>query len=362
MNIIHRIGWITAAALAAALLSACGREETVASVPPGTIEIQGAGATFPAPLYEKWIEIYQQDHPGVQFSYEAVGSGEGIKRFLAGSVDFAASDAPMKDSEIAQVDQGVPPDPASGKRGVRPVPITAGMIVLAYNLPGIEGPLKLTREAYVDLLLGEIDTWDDPRIQAANPDLDLPTMNIAIVARRDSSGTTFALTNHLSTISDAWRARGPGTGKLIDWPRNAMTARGNEGVAQRVKMSQGSIGYVEYGFAKRLGLPMAWLQNTQGEFVAADAHSGQLALASGGGADPRQLFVTDPDSAGAYPIVTYSWLFLYDHYPDMTVARVLKEAVGWGLTDGQTVATEMGYIPLPEEVALRGLEVVNRVH
>lgn len=344
-----------AAALAAAALISCGNEsmEGQAAPAPEELEIKGAGATFPEPLYQEWITRYEQDHGDVDFSYEGVGSGEGIKRFIAGEVDFGASDAAMSDAEIAQV-QG----------GVQLIPITAGMIVLAYNLPGVEGEqLRLPRDVYPDIFLGKIWRWDDPRIAAANPGLNLPAKLIQTVVRRDSSGTTFAFTNHLSAVSDAWQNEGPGTGKQIDWPGGAMTGTGNEGVAHKVKISQGSIGYMEYGFARRLGLPMALLENRAGHFVEPDANSGQVALAAAATEMPDnlRLFIPDPKGQQSYPIISLSWILLYDRYGAPRKAAALKDAVRWGLTEGQPIAEEMGYIPLPEIITTKAAQALANI-
>jgi phosphate transport system substrate-binding protein len=318
----------------------------------GSITIRGAGATLPAPLYEKWIQAYREQKPVVAISYDAVGSGEGQRRFLAEAVDFGASDAALTDEQITRV-----------QRGAQLVPVTAGIVVLAYNVPGLGGPLRLARDVYVDIFGGRIKTWNDPRIRATNPGLNLPNRNIAVVARQDSSGTTFAFTNHLSAISVAWRDRGPGVGNLVDW-QEAMLARGNEGVAARIKVSQNSIGYVEYHFARRLGLAMAHLQNKAGRYVEPDASSGQIALAAAVGQMPanRRLFLPDPEGEGSYPIVTLSWLLLYGRYPDREKAVILKEFVAWGLTKGQTYSRDLGYIPLPAEVSSLSLTALDRIN
>jgi phosphate transport system substrate-binding protein len=343
-----------AAVLISGLLISCGGESTEGQTEVGAaLRIKGAGATFPEPLYQDWIGFYQERHPDVAFAYEGVGSGEGIKRFIAGSVDFGASDAAMNDKEIAQVE-----------RGVKLIPATAGMVVLAYNLPGVEGQLKLPRDVYVDIFLGKIWRWDDPRIAAANPDLALPSKLIQPVVRRDSSGTTYAFTNHLSTVSQRWREEGPGTGKQIDWPGGAMTGKGNEGVAQKVKISQGSIGYMAYGFARRLGLPMAVLQNKAGNYVRPDANSGRAALAAAAQTDlpdDLRLFLPNPKGADSYPIVSLSWILLYGSYPETAKAAAIKEALTWGLQEGQRVAEEMGYIPLPEALASKATDAVTAV-
>jgi len=353
MRIARRAAAIAVTLLiAAGLMISCADPPEESRIGSGALSIHGAGATFPAALYNGWMEMYTAEHPELSFSYDAVGSGEGIKRFIAGEVDFGASDAAMKDDEIARVEAGV-----------KMVPVTAGMVVLAYNIWGLEQEIQLKRDVYVDIFLGKITRWNDPRIVASNPDIRLPDMEITPVVRLDSSGTTYAFTNHLSTVSEAWRD-GPGTGKLIDWPGRASAARGNDGVAGRIKLTSGSIGYVEYGFAKRLGLPMARLENKSGRFVQPTAESGQLALQDGSPKIPRNLrvFIPDPDGDGSYPIVSYSWLLLYNKYPNDKVANAIKDFVWWGLSRGQDYAKEIGYIPVPSTMVARASEVVDRVH
>jgi phosphate transport system substrate-binding protein len=340
-------------ALLSLTLLACERpQDPTEQVEAGQLLIRGAGATFPEPLYERWMAEYQKENADAKFTYEGVGSGEGIKRFIAEEIDFGASDAAMKDEEIAQV-----------ARGVHLLPMTGGMVVLAYNIPGLEGALNLPRDVYADILLGKIYRWDDPRIAAANPEIVMPPRLIQVVARRDSSGTTFALTNHLAAISSEWRDT-IGVGKQIDWPGGAMVSKGNEGVAQRIKITQNSIGYVEYGFAKRLGLPMARLQNKAGAFVTPSAQSGQVALAAGSESAPQdlRLYIPDPDGAESYPVVTYTWLLVYGDYPEAAKSHALREALRWGLDNGQQIAEEMGYIPLPENIRQRTQAVVDQLN
>ena len=311
---------------------------------PGSVlaqDLRGAGATFPAPLYKKWITAYAKEVPGTKVSYADVGSGEGVKRFLAQQVDFGASDTALTDEEMTRA-----------KDGARLIPVTAGMVVLAYNLPGSVGTLRLSREVYADIFLGKIKKWSDPRIQALNPNLRLRDRSIAVVARQDSSGTTFAFTNHLSAISPAWKA-GPGTGKTVGWPGGAMLQRGNEGVAQRILVSEGAIGYIEYSYAKRLGLAAATLQNKAGAYVAPSEWSGQAAFARNLKVFPANLrvFLPDPEGDASYPIVSFSWLLLHERYADAARAESLKQFVAWSLDKGQAYSSELGYIPLPPEVA-----------
>jgi phosphate transport system substrate-binding protein len=235
--------------------------------------------------------------------------------------------------------------------------------VLAYHVNGLSGPLKLPRDVYSDIFLGKITQWNDSRIQAANPDLKLPNEDITIVARQDSSGTTYAFTNHLSAVSQEWRDRGPGVGKVVDWPGSAMVVRGNEGVASRIKVSEGSIGYMEYGFAKRLGLPMAWLENKAGRFVEPNDQSGAEALARNSQQMPEnlRLMIPDPEGEDAYPIVTLSWLLLYRSYPDQAKASALKQFVNFGLTEGQRYSRELGYVPLPDEIVSRSKKALDTI-
>ena len=194
--------------------------------------------------------------------------------------------------------------------------------------------------------------------------MKLPNENITIAARQDSSGTTYAFTNHLSAVSQEWRDRGPGVGKVVDWPGNAMVARGNEGVAARIKISEGSIGYIEYGFAKRLGLPMAWLENKAGRFVEPNELSGAETLAKNASKMPEnlRLLIPDPDGEDAYPIVTLSWLLLYQQYTDPAKASAIKQFVNFGLTEGQRYSRELGYVPLPEEIVSRSQKALENIH
>ncbi|MBL8660679.1 MAG: phosphate ABC transporter substrate-binding protein PstS [Rhodospirillales bacterium] len=343
-------GLITVLGLAAALAAQGARAETV----QGSTWLQGAGSTFAAPLYQAWIEAWQGRHKGSSLTYEAIGSGAGINRFLADTVDFAGSDAPIKDEQIARIG-----------RGVVSVPATAGMIVLAYSLPGGIDDLKLPRDVYAAIFAGDITRWNDPRIEAANPGVKLPDLGIAVVTRMDASGTTFAFTSHLNAISALWRERGLGVGTSVDWPGSAMQVKGNEGVAQRIKISSGAIGYVEYGFAKRLNLPVAALENRAGKFVRPSAEAGTAALSETADTmDERlRISIADAPGAGAYPIVTYSWLLLYGHYDDEIKASTLRDFVGWGLTAGQSMQRDdlSGYIPLPANVVAKGQQALATI-
>jgi phosphate transport system substrate-binding protein len=318
--------------------------------PREVLSLHGAGATFPAPLYEQWLAEYHKRHPEVHLRYEAIGSGGGILRFMAEAVDFGASDAAMTDGDMAQVG-----------RGVQLVPVVAGSIVLAYHLPEWGGTLRLTRDVYADIFLGKITRWDDPRIQTLNPAVALPSTAMTVVVRQDGSGTTFALTNHLSAVSAEWRDRGPGTGRLVDWPAHSVRVPGNEGVAAHIQQTPGAIGYVEYGLAKRMGLTMAWLENKAGQLMQPHGGSGLASLLQAALPENLRAFFPDPDGPDSYPIVTYSWLLLYKRYNDPQKVAALKRFVTWCLTEGQAFSEPLGYVRLAPQVATRAVDALRQV-
>lgn len=310
------------------------------------LRINGAGASFPFPLYSAWFRHYNRITPGVRISYQSLGSGAGVRNLINRTVDFAASDAAMTDEEMAQV-QG----------GVVILPMTAGEIVLAYNLPGVEG-LRLPREVYPLIFAGEVDRWNDPRIVEANPGTALPDRQIRVVRRSDSSGTTFVFTKHLSEISEVFRER-VGTGTSVSWPNrpNIIGAPRNDGVMAQINQIEGSIGYVEYFFATSTGAPVALLQNKAGEFVAPSDESGQAALAGADlSGDDLRIWVTDPADPKAYPIVTFTWMLFFRQHGNDLIQEALRNFVTWAMDEGQGKATDMGYIPLPEVVIKRVLE------
>jgi phosphate transport system substrate-binding protein len=237
------------------------------------------------------------------------------------------------------------------------------MIVLAYNLIGFKGELRLPRDLYPEILAGNVKYWDDPRIQAANPNVRLPHRGVVVAARLDSSGTIFALSRHLAEINRNWRDSGLGVGKLVAW-RGAMLARGNEGVAHLIKISDGVIGYVEFCFAARLGLPMVALENKAGKFIAPTDAAGRATMAAAGDDVPDDLrsYLADPEGDQAYPIITLSWLALHERYRNPVKGAALKEFVGWGLTEGQAFGTKLGYVPLPASLSGRSRQALSAVN
>jgi len=301
------------------------------------IRLQGAGASFPAPLYLKWFKSYNTAHANVQIDYQSVGSGSGVKSFIDKTVDFAASDAAMTDEEMTKVEGGV-----------NALPMTAGSIVLPFNIEGVS-QLKLSRQAYAGIFLGKITKWNDPLIAKANPEAKLPDAPINVVVRADGSGTTYVFTKHLSTINQEF-ATSPGTNKMPNWPVGTRS-KGNEGVTASIKSTPNSIGYIEYFYAKSQNLPIAMLENKSGGFIAPSTASGQAALASVQMPENLIVWASDPEDKNAYPIVTYTWLLLYNKYPDKKKAEILQDMLKYCISQGQNVAEQLGYIPLPAPVA-----------
>jgi phosphate transport system substrate-binding protein len=303
------------------------------------VKLIGSGASFPFPIYSAWFKDFSKKNDGVTVDYQAKGSGAGIQDFTNRTVDFAGSDAAMTDEEIAKVADGVVL-----------LPVTAGEIVLAYNLPGNPKELKLPRDVYPDIFLGKIAKWNDPKIVAANPGLKLPDLQITVVRRSDASGTNFVFTKHLSAISPAF-AKEVGSGTTVEWPKSdkIVGAPKNDGVTATVKQTPGAIGYIEYGYAKLTKADFALLQNKAGRFVLADTKSGQATLATATLDDRLRGWIEDPAGPDAYPIATFTWLLAYKKQ-DAKKAEWMRKLVDYCVTTGQSIADSMGYIPLPENV------------
>ena len=323
-----------------ATLSACsggGKQNTV--------KLQGAGASFPAPLYIKWFKSYGAAHPTVQVDYQSVGSGSGVKSFIDKTVDFAASDRAMTPDEMAKVNGGV-----------QLVPMTAGAIVLAYNLPDVP-TLKLSRDAYSGIFLGKITKWNDPAIAKTNEGVKLPDEPINVVVRADGSGTSYVFTKHLSAISPEFQ-KTVGVDQAPNWPVGTKS-KGNEGVTASITTTPGAIGYVEYGYAHSQNLHMATLENKSGSYVAPTPDSAKAALASAQLPSDMIVWVSDPDGKDAYPIVTFTWMCFYKQYTDKDKLDALKALVNYGLTDGQKESEALGYVPLPDSVVSKAQEAVK---
>ncbi|MCX6957824.1 MAG: phosphate ABC transporter substrate-binding protein PstS [Verrucomicrobiae bacterium] len=314
----------------------------------GTTSLNGSGATFPAPLYQRWAAQFQKEHPAIALNYQGIGSGAGVNNFIKGLTDFCASDVAMTDQEIAKV-----------KEGVIMIPATAGTIVFSYNLPEIPS-LTLSREAYVGILLGKITTWNDPAIVKNNPTIaamkDLPP--ITVVSRSDGSGTTALLTGHLAAISPEF-AQKVGIGRSVKWPVG-LSGKGNDGVTSLIKQTRGSFGYMEFGFAKNNQLPMVLLENKAGEFVAPSLGSGAAALATIQLPNNLRDFAYDPVGRDNYPITGFTWIILKKEYPaDKKVA--LQDFMTYTLTTGQLIAPQLGYLPLPANIVQKSKEALAQL-
>lgn len=315
----------------------------------GNVQLTGAGASFPAPLYQTWFQGLNAKYPNLQVNYQSTGSGAGVEQFTKGTVDFGASDVAMKDEELAKV-------PAD--KGAILLPMTAGSIVLAYNLADVP-ELKLPRAVYTDILLGKIKSWDDPAIAKANPGAKLPKQAINVVYRADGSGTTGVFTKHLSAISPEWKTK-VGEGKEVKWPVG-QAAQKNDGVAAQITQTPGAIGYLEYGFAKQSNLKVASLENKAGKFVPPDEKSAAQTLAAVTLPDNLRAFISDPEGDGSYPIVTYSWILAYKKYPDAAKAKAMEAMIEYGLTEGQSKAAELGYVPLPANVVQKVAAAADQI-
>ncbi len=310
--------------------------------------LNASGASFPAPLYQRWFIQYHEKHPDTQINFQSIGSGAGIKQFLQGLTDFGASDAAMTDEEIGKVNGGA-----------QLLPMTAGSIVIAYNLPGTTQPIRLSREAYPKIFAGEITLWNDPAIAASNPGIKLPDLPITVAYRADGSGTTFNFTNHLSAVSAGFRQK-VGAGTLVQWPAG-VGGKGNQGVAALINQTPGTIGYVEYGYAMTTKLPMAVLQNRDGEFVAPTPESGAATLAHIELPDNLRAFDFNPAGKDSYPMVTFTWWLCRRRNTSADVAGEIKAVAKWCLADGQKLSAELGYIPLPESVVKRDLAALENL-
>lgn len=311
------------------------------------VKLQGAGASFPALLYNQWFKDFSDANPKIAVDYQSTGSGAGVKAVIDGTVDFGASDAAMTKDEMAKVE-----------RGVVLLPMTAGKVVLAFNLEGV-AELKLSREAYSNIFLGKIIKWNDPALTKTNPGVNLPDKPINVVVRSDSSGTSYVFSQHLSAISTEF-SKSPGTNKSPNWPVG-IKSKGNEGVTASLKTTPGSIGYIEYGYAKTTGMPMASLENKEGQYVAPSIASGQAALATAVLPEDLISWIPDPTGKESYPIVTFTWLIVYKKYDDANKLDALKQVVSYCLDKGQATSESLGYIPLPAATVEKVKSVLNGI-
>jgi phosphate transport system substrate-binding protein len=314
---------------------------TLAAPAAAQVKLNGAGATFPNIIYQDWMLTYNKAHPDVELNYQSIGSGGGIRQFSDGTVDFGASDAPMKDSAIAAI-----------KSNVLHIPTVLGGDVPTYNLADVKATLRFTPDLLADIFLGKVTKWNDARIAAANPGVKLPDQDIVVVHRSDGSGTTFIWTDYLSKVSPEWQQK-VGRGTSVNWPVG-LGGKGNEGVTATVQQTPGAIGYVELGYAMINKLPAGSVRNKAGKFIEASLETITAAAAGamqtmGANTDFR-VSITNPDGERAYPIASFTWFLLHKDYDDAAKTAALVKFVWWAETEGQTRAAPLGYAPLPAQL------------
>ncbi len=309
--------------------------------------INGAGATFPYPLYSKWFDQYAKVDPSVRFNYQSIGSGGGQKQIMAQTVDFGASDGPMSDENLGK---------APGK--ILHIPTVAGAVVVTYNLPG-SPKLNLDGPAIAEVFLGRIAKWNDSRIAALNPGVKLPGTDVVVVHRSDGSGTSYIFTEYLSSVSPAWEKE-IGRNTSVKWP-TGVGAKGNEGVAGQVKLLPGAIGYVELAYAHQNKLPFADIKNAAGSFVTPSVETVTQALATARIPDDFRFSMVNSPGEKAYPIAGATWLLLYEQQKDPTKGKKLVEFLNWAMTKGENMAGSLDYAPLPENLQSRVLELVKTI-
>jgi phosphate transport system substrate-binding protein len=311
--------------------------------------LNGAGATFPYPMYSKWFSEYHKAHPDVEINYQSIGSGGGIRQLLAGTVDFGASDGPMSDEQLAQ-----------SKTKILHVPTVLGADVPAYNIPGVGGELKFTPEALAGIFLGKITTWNDKAIASANPDVKLPNDQIIVIHRSDGSGTTYIWTDYLSKVSPDWQSQ-VGKGTSVKWPVG-LGGKGNEQVAGMIRQMQGSIGYIELIYAVQNKIPYGVVKNASGNFVKASLDSVTAAAASAPKmpADFR-VSITNAPGKDAYPISSFTWLLIPAQSKDAAKGKILSDLLTWIVNDGQKMTADLAYAPLPDSVAAKVKDEIKQV-
>lgn len=328
------------------------KEEGQLAPPGSSMEVKskgtlrGAGATFPSPLYQQWLELFQDDHPDVHISYDAVGSEEGIQQLRERKVDFAASEMPLSDEAMSEAHQ----------RYIH-VPSVLGAVVPIYNVKGLRQNLNFTPETLSGIFLGKIRKWNDPQLTMSNRGAALPDAEIIVVHRSDGSGTSFVWTEYLSKISPQWKVA-VGAGATVQWPVGVEAER-NEGVASTVQRTPNSIGYVEFIYAIQHELRFGAVRNSAGRFIRASISSVTAAASSGASSQDFRVSITDPTSKDAYPIATYTWLLLPEQVKTNSTSEVLLDLIRWMLTSGQKKCSALGYAPLPLDVAKRALDALD---
>lgn len=319
-----------------------------AQVASAQILINGAGATFPYPIYSKWFDEYHRQHPNVQINYQSIGSGGGIRQLEAGTVDFGASDMPASDEQLTKF-----------KRKILHFPTVLGAVVPVYNIPNLAGELNFTSKALAGIMLGTITKWNHPEITRANAGVKLPASEIIVVHRSDGSGTTFVWTDFLSKVSPEWKTR-VGAGTSVNWPVG-LGGKGNEGVAGIIKQTPGSIGYVELIYAIQNKIAYGRVQNPAGHFVKADLGTVSAAARDQRMSSDFRVSITNAPADGAYPISSFTWLLVPAEIRNPAKAKAIKEFLIWMLGPGQKMTESLSYAPLPREVAAQVAKQIAQI-
>src|SRR5215217_7915587 len=315
-----------------------------------SVSLQGAGATFPNPLYQKWLSEYGKLHPNVKIDYQSIGSGGGIKQLKEQTVDFGASDSPMKDEDLK-----------SSPGEVLHIPTVLGAVVITYNLQAVNQPLRFSPEVVADIFLGKIKKWNDPKVAADNPGITLPTTDVTVVHRSDGSGTSAVFTDYLAKVSPEWKEK-VGAGVSPSWP-TGIGGKGNEGVTGQVKNTPNTIGYIELVYAVKNNLPVAHIKNAGGNFIEPTIDAVTAAAAASAASMPDDLRVSITNAAGpqAYPISSYTYILVYKDQKDASKGKSLVDFLWWGIHEGENYAKELQYASLPDDIVKRAEVKINSI-
>ena len=325
-----------------------GNTASTAAASRGPLTINGAGATFPYPIYSKWFDEYQKSHPDVRINYQSIGSGGGIKQLIVQTVFFGATDGPMTDAQLKAA-----PGP------VLHFPTVLGGVVPVYNVAGVTHPLRFSGAVLANIYLGKITKWNDPAIVLLNPGVKLPAADLAVVHRSDGSGTTYIFCDFLSKTSPDFKQK-VGVATSVNWPAG-VGAKGNEGISGLVEQTPGTIGYVELVYALQNKIPYGAVQNKSGQFVTASLQTVTAAAVGVTMPDDFRVSITNPDGADAYPIASFTWMLLYQHPSDGTRGKAMVDFLKWALVDGQKFAPSLGYAPLPQSVVEKEMQALAKI-
>jgi phosphate transport system substrate-binding protein len=311
-------------------------------------KLNGAGATFPYPMYSKWFSEYHKFHPDVEINYQSIGSGGGIRQVTAGTVDFGASDGPMTDTQLAE-----------SKTKIYHIPTVLGAVVPAYNVPGVKTDLKFSAATLSGIFLGRISSWNDGALAKDNPGMTLPNLPIVVIHRSDGSGTTYVWTDYLTKVRPDWQS-GPGKGTSVKWPLG-LGAKGNEGVAGMIRQTEGSLGYIELIYAEQNKISFGSVKNSAGQYVKASLGSTTAAASAAKIPSDYRVSITNAPGKDAYPIASFTWLLIPAHNADANKQKIIIDFLNWMINDGQKMTAQLTYAPLPAEVAAKVKSTISSI-